>query len=156
MVVLDEAVAVLPVEPGWVGDMLALRAFAGRRDAEGTAFAAEVELGPLVPLAPGHLRAVRDGLGDVALGWVRRSRADAGSWAAVEVGLDYAPEAYRVTIFDGAAPVREFEVSAPSASYPAASQVADFGVLPAGFDYAVSQLGAEFGPGAAATGEFSA
>ena len=156
VVVLDDAVAVLPVEPGWAGDTLALRAFAGRRDAEGTAFAAEVELGPLVPLAPGHLRAVRDGLGDVALGWVRRSRADAGSWAAVEVGLDYGPEAYRVTIFDGAAPVREFEVSAPSASYPAASQVADFGSLPAGFDFAVSQLSPEFGPGAAATGAFSA
>jgi hypothetical protein len=156
VVVLDEAVAVLPVEPGWVGDTLALRAFAGRRDAEGTEFAAEVGLGPLTPLAPGHLRAARDSSGDVALHWTRRSRADAGSWAALEVGLDFAPKAYRVTIFDGAVPVREFEVSTPSASYPAAAQVADFGVLPAGFDFAVSQLGAEFGPGAAATGAFSA
>jgi len=156
VVVLDEAVAVLSVEAGWVGDTLALRAFAGRRDAEGTAFAGEVGLGPLSPMAPAHLRAVRDGAGDVALSWVRRSRADAGSWAALEVGLDYAPEAYRVTIFDGAAAVREIEVSAPAASYPAAAQVADFGGLPAGFDFAVSQLGAEFGPGAAATGAFNA
>jgi len=156
VVVLDEAVAVLPVEPGWIGDELALRAFAGRRDAEGTAFAGEVGLGPLSPLAPGHLRAVRDGAGDVTLRWVRRSRADAGSWAALEVGLDYAPEAYRVTIFDGAAPVRVIEVLAPTASYPAAAQVADFGGLPVGFDFAVSQLGAEFGPGAAATGAFNA
>jgi len=99
---------------------------------------------------------VRDGAGDVALSWVRRSRGDAGSWAALEVGLDYGPEAYRVTIFDGAAPVREFEVSAPSASYPAAAQVADFGGLPENFDFAVSQLGAEFGPGATATGTFNA
>jgi hypothetical protein len=156
VVVLDEAVAVLSVEAGWVGDTLALRAFAGRRDAEGTAFAGEVGLGPLSPLAPAHLRAVRDGAGDVTLGWVRRSRADAGSWAALEVGLDYAPEAYRVTIFDGATPVREIEVSTPAASYPASEQVADFGELPAGFDFAVSQLGAEFGPGAAATGAFNA
>lgn len=156
VVVLDEAVAVLPVEPGWVGDTLALRAFAGRRDAEGTAFAAEVGLGPMVPLAPAHWRAARDDTGAVLLSWVRRSRADAGSWAAVEVGLDFAPEAYRVTIFDVAVPVREFEVSTPSASYPAAAQVADFGVLPAGFDFAVSQVGPEFGPGAAATGAFSA
>ncbi len=156
VIVLDEAVAVLPVDPGWVGDTLALRAFAGRRDAEGTGFAGEVGLGPLLPLAPGHLQASRDGAGDVTLGWVRRSRADTGSWAALEVGLDFAPEAYRVTIFDGATPVREIEVSAPVASYPAAAQLADFGALPASFVFSVSQLSAEFGPGAAATGEFDA
>ena len=154
--VLDDAVAVLPVEAGWVGDTLALRALAGRRDAEGTGFAGEVSLSPLTPLAPGHLRAVRDGSGDVTLSWTRRSRADAGSWAALEVGLDYVPEAYRVTIFDGVTPVRVIEVSGPVASYPAAAQVADFGGLPENFDFAVSQLGAEFGPGAAATGAFNA
>ena len=146
----------LPVEAGWVGDTLALQAFAGRRDAEGTPFAGTVGLGPLSPLSLGHLRAVRDGSGDVALTWTRRSRADAGSWAALEVGLDYAPEAYRVTILDGVGPVRVIEVSAPVADYPAAAQVADFGGLPAGFGFTVSQLGAEFGPGAAATGAFNA
>jgi hypothetical protein len=156
VIVLDEAVAVLPVEAGWVGDTLELRAFAGRHDAEGTGFDAEIGLGPLTPLAPVHCRAVRDGSGDVALGWVRRSRADAGSWAALEVGLDYAPEAYRVTIFAGVTAVREIAVSVPTATYPAAAQVADFGSLPAAFDFAVSQLGPEFGPGAAATGAFSA
>lgn len=156
VIVLDETVAVLPVEAGWAGDTLALRAFAGRRDAEGTALFAEIGLGPLTPLAPGHLRAVRDGSGDVTLGWTRRSRADAGSWAALEVGLDYAPEAYRVIIFDGGMPVREIAVSVPAATYPAAAQLADFGTLPAAFDFAVSQLGIEFGPGAAATGAFNA
>ncbi|MGN6488592.1 MAG: baseplate multidomain protein megatron [Devosia sp.] len=154
--VLDEAVAVLPVEPGWVGDALALRAFAGRRDAEGTEFAAEIGLAPLAPLPPGHLRGARDGSGDVTLGWIRRSRADAGSWAGLEVGLDYPPEAYRVTIFDGAVPVREFEVAAPAAAYPAAAQLADFGTLPAAFAFSVSQLGAELGPGPTVTGAFDA
>ena len=144
------------MEAGWVGDTLGLRAFAGRRDAEGTGFDTTIGLGPLTPLSPAHLRAVRDGLGDVTLSWVRRSRADAGSWAALEVGLDYGPEAYRVTIVDGVSAVREIEVSAPSATYPAAAQVADFGSLPASFDFAVSQLGPEFGPGAAAMGAFSA
>jgi hypothetical protein len=156
VVVLDEAVVVLPVEPGWVGDTLALRAFAGRRDAEGTAFDGDIGLGPVTPLPPGHLRAVRDGSGDVTLSWVRRSRADAGSWAALEVGLDYPPEAYRVTIFDGSAPVREIEASAPATTYPAAAQLADFGTLPAGFAFTVSQLSAEFGAGAAETGAFGA
>jgi hypothetical protein len=146
--------AVLPVEAGWAGDTLAVRAYAGRRDAEGTGFDAEIGLGPLTPLAPGHLRAERDGAGDVVLSWARRSRADAGSWAALEVGLDYGPEAYRVTIFDGAAPVRQIEVASPAANYPASAQIADFGTLPAAFDFTVSQLGPEFGPGAAATGAF--
>lgn len=156
VLVLDEAVAVLPVEAGWAGDTLALRAFAGRRDAEGTFHDADVGLGPLTPLPPGHLRAVREGSGAVSLTWVRRSRADAGSWAALEVGLDYAPEAYRVTIFEGVTPVREIEVSATSATYPAAAQVDDFGVLPDGFGFAVAQLSAEYGPGAAAMGAFGA
>jgi hypothetical protein len=156
VVVLDEAVAVLPVAPGWVGETLALRAFAGRRDAEGTAFAAELGLGPLLPLPPGHLRAGRDAAGDVALRWVRRSRADAGNWAALEVGLEFPPETYRVTIFDGATVVREIDTTTPTASYPAAAQVADFGTLPASFDFTVSQLSAELGPGVAAAGQFNA
>jgi hypothetical protein len=156
VVVLDEAVAAVPVEAGWVGDTLALRAFAGRRDAEGSSFEADILLGPLTPLSPGHLRAVRDGSGDIALSWVRRSRGDAGSWAALEVGLDYSPEAWRVTIFDGSVPVREIAAAGPSVTYPLAAQVADFGSLPASFDFTVTQLSPEFGPGAAATGSFDA
>jgi hypothetical protein len=156
VLVLDEAVTVLPVEAGWVGETLPLRAFAGRRDAEGTAFDGQIGIGPLAPLPPGHLRAVRDASGDVALSWVRRSRADAGNWAALEVGLDYTPEAWRVTIFDGGTPVREVEVAAPTATYAAAAQVDDFGVLPDGFGFSVTQLSAEYGPGAAATEVFSA
>ena len=54
------------------------------------------------------------------------------------------------------APVRVIETSSAAASYPAAAQVADFGGLPAGFGFTVSQLGAELGPGAAATGAFNA
>ena len=156
VVVLDETVAVLPVEPGWAGDTLALRTFAGRRDAEGTAFEAEIGLGPLTPLPPAHLRAMRDSSGDVTLSWVRRSRADSGSWAALEVGLDYPPEAYRVTIVDGAAPVRVIEASAPAVTYSAAAQVADFGALPPAFDFTVAGLGATFGAGAPTQGAFHA
>ena len=41
------------------------------------------------------------------------------------------------------------------ASYAAAEQVADFGALPAEFGFTVSQLSAELGAGAAATGAFN-
>ncbi len=156
IVVLDAAVSVLPVEPGWVGGTLALRAFAGRHDATGTGFEAAIGLGPLLPLPPAHLVATRGPGGDIALDWTRRSRADAGSWAVIEVPHDNLPEAYRVTITDGGSVVRSFDVTAPSASYPAAVQVADFGSLPAGFDFTVAQLSPLYGPGHAATGAFHA
>lgn len=156
VVVLDGNVAVLPVEPDWLGGELVLRAFAGRHDATGTAFSATLGLGPVLALPPVHLRAVRGAGGDIALSWVRRSRADAGAWAAMEVPLEHVPEAYRVTIFDGGTAVRSFEVAAPAATYTAAAQAADFGTLPAAFDFTVAQLSPVFGTGHAGSGSFNA
>ncbi|MDB5540128.1 MAG: hypothetical protein JWQ89_1855 [Devosia sp.] len=156
VVVLDGNVAVLPVEPDWLGGELALRAFAGRHDATGTAFSAVLGLGSVLALPPVHLRAVRGAGGDIALSWVRRSRADAGAWAAMEVPLEHVPEGYRVTIFDGATAVRSFEVSAPAATYAAAAQVADFGALAAAFAFTVAQLSPVFGAGHAEAGSFNA
>lgn len=156
LVLLDGNVAVLPVEPDWLGGELALRAFAGRHDATGTAFAATLGLGPVLLLPPVHVRAVRGAGGDVALGWVRRSRADAGAWAAMEVPLEHVPEAYRVTILEGATPVRSLDVLAPAALYTAAMQAADFGAPPAAFAFTVAQLSPVFGPGHAGRGRFDA
>lgn len=156
LVVLDGNVGLLPVEADWLGGELALRAFAGRLDGTGAAMAATVSLAPVLPLPPAHLRAVRGGGGDIALGWVRRSRADAGSWATAEVPLEHVPEAYRVTILDGGDVVRVLEVSAPAATYAAAAQVADFGAPPASFDFTVAQLSPVFGPGHTGAATFNA
>jgi hypothetical protein len=156
LVVLDGNVAVLPVEPDWLGGELALRAFGGRDDGTGTAFGATLTLGPVLPLPPVHLRALRGAGGDVTLGWMRRSRADAGSWAAAEVPLEHTPEGYLVTIFDGADPVRTIQVAAPSAVYAAAAQEADFGTLPAAFAFTVAQVSPVYGPGHAGAGTFDA
>jgi hypothetical protein len=156
LVVLDGNVAVLPAEPDWLGGELELRAFAGRFDGTGTAFAAALTLGPVLPLSPVHLHASRGAGGDITLGWTRRSRADAGAWAAAEVPLEHVPEAYRVTIFDGAVAVRSIEVAGPSASYGAIEQAADFGALPAAFDFTVQQLSPVFGPGHQGAGTFHA
>ncbi len=156
LVVLDGSIAVLPVEPDWLGGELALRAFAGRFDGTGTAFGVALSLDPVLPLPPVHLRAVRGAGGDIALGWTRRSRADAGAWAAAEVPLEHVPEAYRVTIFDGAAAVRVIEAATPAAIYAAADQVADFGTLPAAFAFTVTQVSPVFGPGHKGAGAFHA
>lgn len=156
LVVLDGNVALLPVEPDWLGGELALRAFAGRHDGTGAAVTAELPLAPVLPLPPVHLRAVRGAGGDIALGWVRRSRADAGSWAVGEVPLEHAPEAYRVTVLSGGVAVRTIEVSSPAAAYAAAAQLADFGALPAAFDFTVAQLSPVFGAGHAGGASFHA
>ena len=100
-----------------------------------------------------HLAAVADG-GDIALSWVRRSRADTDSWATEDAPLDWAPEAYRIEIYDGATLVRTIDTAAPSATYAAAEQVADFGGPAASFAFRVAQVSALYGPGHWATGEF--
>ena len=48
------------------------------------------------------------------------------------------------------------DVTAPAATYTAADQIADFGTLPAAFDFTVAQLSPVFGPGAAGEGRFDA
>jgi hypothetical protein len=71
---------VAKVPAAWLGETVPLRAYAGAADGEGTVFETELGLGPVLPLAPVHLRALRDAGGDVALSWVRRSRFDTDSW----------------------------------------------------------------------------
>ncbi|HHY51264.1 MAG TPA: hypothetical protein GYA10_16140, partial [Alphaproteobacteria bacterium] len=153
-VVLDESVWVVDIPAGWVGDTVTLRAYAGASDPAGTAIVVNLPLAPLLPLPPVHLCAQRLANGDVAIRWVRRSRADTQNWAPVEVPLDNVPEAYRVTILDGATVIRELEVTTPAATYAAADQAADFGALPPVFGFTVRQVSPVYGPGHPASGEF--
>ncbi len=155
VVLLDSRVGLIDVAPEWLGGTLSLRAYAGAGDAVGTAFEVDIGLDGLLPLPPGHLRASRVAGGDVALSWIRRSRADTGNWALLEVPLEGAA-AYAVEIIDGAAPVRSLEVASPTVTYPAADQVADFGTLPATFDWRVRQVSPAYGTGHAAGATFDA
>ena len=157
VVVLDERPLLVPVPPQWLGETRTLRAYAGRSDPTGTTVAADLDLGPVLPLPPVHLRAERGaGSADVALSWIRRSRADTDSWAVSDAPLDQAPEAYSLTILDGAAPVRTIETATPGATYTAAQQTADFGGPPAGFAFQVAQKSPVFGAGPAKEGAFNA
>ena len=155
--VLDARAVLASVPATWLGSAVGLRAYAGSADPMGTAFEADLALDPVLPLAPVHLRAVRDAAsGGVALSWIRRSRADTGSWAVAEVPLDTPPEAYRIDILDGSSTVRSVETDVASATYAAAEQIADFGGLPPAFTYNVRQLSPLYGPGHAAIGTFNA
>jgi len=157
VLLLDDTVIVDPVTTDWLGETLALRVYAGRSDPTGTPFSAVIDLLPDQPLPPVHLSARRDSVsGDIALGWVRCSRADTDSWTLIEAPLDYTPEAYSVTIFNGATPVRTIAASSPTAAYPAAGQTADFGGLPSSFTFTVAQVSPILGPGLVAEGAFHA
>ncbi len=155
VVLLDNRVVSVPVEAGWLGQTLALRAYAGAADAVGAGLSLTLTTDAHVPLSPVHLRARRTG-SDVVMGWTRRSRSDADSWAMAEAPLDVSPEAYRVTVLAGGVPVRVIEVGSPGLTYTAADQTADFGSLPSGFDFSVTQVSPVFGPGVAAMGRFDA
>jgi hypothetical protein len=155
VLLLDSHVVMEPVDPAWLGATAELLCFAGSTDAMGVTAQVELGLTPILPLAPVHLRARADD-GDIALSWMRRSRADTDSWAPDDAPLDWAPEAYRVEIYAGATLKRTIEAAAPAATYTAAQQSADFGGAPTSFAWRVAQLSALYGPGHWANGDFDA
>lgn len=104
-----------------------------------------------LPYAPAHLHARREAVsGDVSIGWIRRSRLGGDDFEAREIRLGEETEAYEVEILSGGEVVRRIETDAPTALYPAAEQIADFGALPAALEVSVHQLSATVGPGVAA------
>ncbi len=104
----------------------------------------------LKPLSPVHLRAARDGA-DIQLSWIRRTREGGDSWEG-EVPLGEQSERYALTVFDGAAPVRDVETTTPDYLYTAADIAADFGPSGPGatITIAVAQISDAAGAGVAA------
>jgi len=148
-VLLPTDATALPVPASWLGTTAELRSFAGPADASGELAEVALDVAPILPLAPVHLGAIRAANGDVALSWVRRSRADADSWTPDDAPLDYVPEAYRLTVFDGVTAVRTMDTSVASATYTAAQQAIDFGAAPLSLSVSVAQLSPLYGPGPA-------
>ena len=101
----------------------------------------------LMPLAPVHLRAAKEG-GDIRLSWARRTRTGGDSWEG-EVPLGETFERYRVTIFSGATPVRTIETGSADYLYTAAAVTTDFGGGGPGatITYAVAQVSDAVGEG---------
>ncbi len=99
----------------------------------------------LRPYAPVHLKGLRNGAGDLAVDWIRRSRIDADSWQSVEVPLGEESESYQIRVLTGEVIKREVTVTAPSWTYLASNQVADGVSAPYNID--IAQVSASFGPG---------
>lgn len=121
---------------------------------KGTALGVDVDIGTALPLAPVHLRAVREAGGDIALTWIRRGRVGGNGWTYGDIALDVVPERYRVSVFDGGAPVRVVDVDAPGWTYSMADQIADFGGPAGVFDFAIQQVSPVLGAGLAAQGVY--
>ena len=156
VLLLDGRAMLLTVPAAWLDTTVALRSYAGAADVDGTPASVEIGLDPVLPLPLVHLTALRVGGSDIAFSWIRRSRADADSWAGDDAPLDFVPEAYRLTILSGGTPVRTIDSIAAAATYTSAQQTADFGAPPSSFDYSVAQLSAVYGAGHAATATFTA
>jgi len=123
---------------------------AGRDTGDPSALALEVtpQATALMPLAPVHLKALRDGSG-VTFSWIRRTRIDGDSWAG-EVPLGEDSEQYALDILSGGDVVRTLSAASPSALYAAADELADFGAPQASLSIRVAQLSATVGRGFAA------
>lgn len=101
----------------------------------------------LRPLAPVHLKAVRDtSSGDVSFSWIRRTRVGGDSWLN-EVPLGEETEEYDVLILNGANVVRTIRVTSQGALYTSAQQAADFGAPPASLSWRVAQVSRAYGRG---------
>jgi hypothetical protein len=81
------------------------------------------------PPAPVHLRVLRQPNGDVAVGWVRRSRSGWVWLDGSDAPLGEAREAYRLTLA-AAGSTRTVEVAEPGFLYTAAQQASDGAAAP--------------------------
>jgi hypothetical protein len=126
VVLLDEAVVRLDVAAFERGAPLVVRAAPSGGPPSGPAMT-EVSTTwtgrALRPLSPAHLRR-RLVDGDLLLAWIRRARLGGDVWEG-EVPLSEGVERYRVRVLDGAAVLREAEVSTPAFTYTAAMRTAD-------------------------------
>lgn len=105
----------------------------------------------LRPWSPAQLRAVVDpATGDLAVSWIRRSRAPgADTWAAVEVPFAETAEAYRLGVSRTGTPVVTIDTASPAWVWPHADRLAALGPSPGEIEITVAERSPELGPGIA-------
>jgi hypothetical protein len=107
------------------------------------------------PYAPVHLRQKKLTDESIQLSWVRRARLGGDTWESADVPLSEEFERYVVSIYNGAALVREITVdSATTCNYTKTQQNSDFATVHgvATVTWAVAQVSAIYGKGATANG----
>lgn len=155
-VLLDEHVPTLASGLDALERTLQLRVVAAGRDhgdASALALTATPQATALMPLAPVHVKAARAGSG-VTFSWIRRTRIDGDSWVG-EVPLGEDGEHYALDVLSGASVVRTLSVTAPTALYATADEIADFGAAQTSLHVRVTQVSATVGRGFAADTVFT-
>lgn len=149
VLVLDEAVATLPVGPERLNQPGQWRLVpAGRdlADPAGVALA-HIPLGlGLTPLAPVHPRAGRVS-GGILITFRRRTRAGGDSWDLFEVPLGEDQPAFRLEVMAGEVVRRSVALAETEWLYPAAAELADFGTAQTTLDLRIAQISHATGPG---------
>lgn len=148
-VVLDDALAVLPLFEREYAIELAVRAVAAGLapgDAQAGAIAATGEQRDLWPLAPVHVRASRSG-GLVLVDWIRRTRIGGDDWRAADAPLGEDAEAWQVELLDGETVALTTQTASPVWSITEGELSALLGGLPALLDLRIAQISASTGPG---------
>jgi hypothetical protein len=149
-VLLGTEIARVNVAAGEIGSPLHWRFGPANRDIADRSYEAAIHTFSgrgLTPLSSAHVRAVRNGSGDIAVSWKRRTRIGGDSWEAIEVPLAEDDEAYEVDILDGATVVRTIAASMPNCAYAAADQATDFGSTQSGVSVAIYQMSPSRGRG---------
>lgn len=102
----------------------------------------------LKPFSPVHLRGQRDLAGNLSISWIRRTRRN-GTWAnSSDVPLHEDSERYDLEILSGSNVVRTITgLTAPSQTYTAAEQAADFGSVQVSVLVRVFQVSGTVGRG---------
>jgi hypothetical protein len=150
-VLLDGAGAVLPVISEERGVDLFIAAHRPGEPASASAarqLTARYDARDLKPLRPVHLRVRRAGTA-LALSWTRRDRIEADSWAANEIPMSEAREAYRVELWDGDSQRAVHEITAPALLIDAAALAAHFPAGLAAASVRIAQISDAYGPGSA-------
>jgi hypothetical protein len=150
-VLLNQHIVAVASGIGALDGTLQFRIVASARDhADPTAIALSLtpKATALRPLAPVHLKASR-GADGVTFSWIRRTRIDGDSWVG-EVPLGEDGEQYVLDILSDSTVVRSIIVAAPTAHYPSADEISDFGASQPNLSVRVAQLSATIGRGFAA------
>ena len=102
----------------------------------------------LEPLSPVYANATRDGSGNLAATFVRRSRLSSSWWGTgVVAPVGEASQAFEVDVLDGETVVRTIETATEEFSYPADQQATDFGSPQSSITFRIYQLSETVGRG---------
>jgi hypothetical protein len=153
---LDSALTYIPIENGQLEAIQPFTAYAGGADLIGQPLTYSLDANLAKPLPPAHLRATPiGGSEDIVLNWVRRTQVGGDSWSGVEVPLDFMPEAFLVSIFEGVSLKRQITSTGEQVVYSSSDQITDFGSTLPAFDFIVQQVSAVHGVGNVASASFS-